>query len=85
MVYGFTGDSSDWWTFNICLFMISNYLMFQVLVEFLCQRLDWFADMRQNWYRRWQSHIWVCTCFDILVTVMPAVWITADYKNGLKF
>jgi len=35
MVLGFTGDSEDWLVANTTIFLITNFFMFQVLVEFL--------------------------------------------------
>jgi hypothetical protein len=35
MVLGFTGDAEDWLVANTTIFLITNFFMFQVLVEFL--------------------------------------------------
>ena len=35
MVIGFTGDSDDWLVANTTIYLITNFFMFQVLVEFM--------------------------------------------------
>lgn len=84
MVHGFVGDDRDWLAANTCLFLIVNYFFYEVLVEFLRQRLPWFDWMRTDPLK---SGIKICLCsmFDILFTVMPIVLVISDYQNGLKY
>lgn len=84
MVEGFKGDNEDWLTATTCLFLITNFFMFQVLVEFMRQRWNWFDQVRTDVFKS-RVKIFICSIFDILVSVMPVVYVISDYKNGLKY
>ena len=84
MVEGFKGDNEDWLSASTCLFLITNYFMFQVLVEFLRQRWTWFDQMRTDIIKS-RVKILICSIFDILLSVMPIVYVISDYENGPKY
>jgi len=84
MVHGFTGDQEDWYAFSTCLFHIVNFFFYEVLVEFLRQRVAWFDWMRTDIIKNGKK-ILLCSVFDIALTVMPMVYVISDYKNGLKY
>jgi len=48
------------------------------------QRWTWFDQARTDIFKS-RVKILICSIFDILVSVMPVVYVISDYKNGLKY
>lgn len=66
------------------IYLITNYLTFQVLVAFLCAHFSWFKSLRTDIYEnRWK--ILFCSVFDITCSILPIILVIAEYKHALLF
>ena len=77
LVTGFNGEETDSNVALVTIYLITNYLAFQVLVAFLMSHSALFREMRTEIYEsRWK--ILLCSMFDITCSVVPVVCVIAD-------
>ena len=80
-VTGFAGDPNELNPVYITIFLITNFLTYQVLVAFLVAHVPIFRWLRTDIYKD-RSKILFCSLFDITCSVLPIVMIIADYENA---
>ena len=84
LVTGFNGEETDANVALVTIYLITNYLAFQVLVAFLMSHFECFRRMRTNIYEdRWK--ILLCSMFDITCSVVPIIGVIADYEKALHY
>ena len=84
LVTGFSGDLDEMNVVYITLYLITNFLAFQVVIGFLSAHFSWFKRLRTDIYKnRWK--ILFCSLFDITCSVLPIICIIAEYKHAHLF
>ena len=74
LVTGFKGDPDELNVIIITLYLITNFLAFQVLVAFLIAHFTWFKWLRTDIYdNRWK--ILFCCLFDIICSIIPIIFV----------
>ena len=83
-VTGFNGDPNELNPVFITLYLITNFLTYQVLVGFLVAHSPWFKWTRTDIYKnRWK--ILFCSIFDIICSVLPIIMVISEYKHAYLF
>ena len=81
LVTGFSGEKTDINVALVTIYLITNYLAFQVLIGFLVTHSAWFRELRTDIYgSRWK--IIVCSIWDVTCSV-PVIFVIADYERAL--
>ena len=78
---GFNGEPTDVNVAMVTIYLITNYLAFQVLVAFLMSHSSKFREMRTDIYRS-RRKIVLCSIFDIICSVVPIIYVIADYDKA---
>ena len=83
LVTGFSGEKTDINVALVTIYLITNYLAYQVLIGFLVAHSSWFKELRTDIYGS-RSKIVMCSIFDVICSV-PVIFVIADYEKAFSY